>query len=71
MVASEDSEPISEPDFQGDKQCDCLNRVISAVDVVAHEQVVCVGGGAADAEEFEEVLELQMFQRGRVCVCVL
>jgi hypothetical protein len=32
--------------------------VVSAVDVVAHKEVVGVGAGAADAEELEEVVEL-------------
>jgi len=58
MVAPQDGHPPREPHFQGDQQRDRLDRVVAPVDVVAHEQVICVGGGPADAEEFEEVLEL-------------
>ncbi len=32
--------------------------MVAAVHVVAHEQVVGVGGGAADAEQLQQVLEL-------------
>ncbi len=34
------------------------HRVVAAVDVVAHEQVVGVGRVAADAEQLHEVVEL-------------
>lgn len=35
MVAAEDGNALGVSDLQGDEQCDCLNRVVSTVDVIA------------------------------------
>lgn len=34
------------------------HRVVAAIHVVAHEQVVCVGGLSADAEQLKQVVKL-------------
>ena len=39
---------------------DRFDAVVSSVDVVAHEKVICVGRLAADAEKLHEVVELAM-----------
>lgn len=44
--------------LERDEQCDCLDRVVPAVHVVAHEQVVGVRGPAPDAEQLHQVVEL-------------
>ena len=60
VVTPEDGHSISVTEFQGDEQGDGLDRVVASVDVVAHEEVVGVGGVASDAEELGEVVELSM-----------
>jgi hypothetical protein len=58
VVASQDGDAIAITNFQCDEERHRLDRVVPAVDVVAHEQVVGVGRRAADAEQLEEVVEL-------------
>ena len=58
VVASQDRHAVPVPHFQRDEQRRGLDRVVAAVDVVAHEEVVGVRCGPADAEELEEVLLL-------------
>ena len=60
MIASKNSESILETDLQSDKKCHCLNRVITAIDVITHEQVVGVGGLSSNFEELSKVMELSM-----------
>ena len=40
---------------------DRFDAVVSSVDVVAHEKVICVGRLAADAEKLHEVVELTVY----------
>ena len=40
---------------------DRFDAVVSSVDVVAHEKVICVGRLAADAEKLHEVVELAVY----------
>ena len=56
VVAAQDSHAVAVPHLERDEQRRRLDRVVAAVDVVAHEEVVRVGGRAPDAEELEEVL---------------
>lgn len=44
--------------LEGDKQCDCLNAVVTAIDVIPHEQVVGVRRTPADTEQFHQIVEL-------------
>ena len=55
VVAAEDGDAVTVPDLERDEQRRRLDRVVAAVDVVAHEQVVRVRRGPADAEQLEEV----------------
>jgi hypothetical protein len=64
VVTPEDGHSISVTEFQGDEQGDGLDRVVASVDVVAHEEVVGVGGVASDAEELGEVVLSERRVRG-------
>ncbi len=44
MVASEDSDSVLESDLQAHKQCYGLDRVVTTINVVAHKEVIGVGG---------------------------
>ena len=52
VVSAEDGHSIAVPELQSDKEGDSLDGVVPSVDVIAHEEVVGVGGVAADPEEF-------------------
>ena len=43
VVSSKDSKSILKADLKSDEESDSLDRVVSAVDVVTHEEVVGVG----------------------------
>ena len=43
VVASKDGQSIFEADLQGNEKSDCLDGVVSAIDIVTHEQIVGVG----------------------------
>ena len=58
VVAAEDGDAVAVSDLECDEQRDGLDRVVAAVYVVAHEEVVGVWRVAADAEEFGEVVKL-------------
>ena len=60
MVSSQDGYSVSEADLKGDKKSHSLHRVISAIDIISHEQIVGVRGLAADSEQFAQVVELSM-----------
>ena len=50
MVATKDGNSLAIPQFERDEECHCLDGIVPSVDVVAHEEIVCVGRIAADAE---------------------
>jgi hypothetical protein len=56
MVSSENGDTIPVAEFERDEEGDGFDRVVATIDVVAHEEVVCVGRVAADSEEFREVV---------------
>jgi len=60
MVASKNSESVLEADFQSDKECHSLDRVVTTIDVVAHEQVVGIRWLSTNLEQFSEIMELPM-----------
>ena len=60
VVTSEDGEPVPIAHFEANEQSDSLDRVVASVDVISHEQVVCVRGVASDLEELHQVVELSM-----------
>ena len=42
VVSAEDSDTVSETQLECYEEGDSLDRVIASIDVVAHEEVVCV-----------------------------
>ena len=58
VVASQKSDSVFVPDFQGQKEQECLNAVFSSVDVIAHENVIGIRWESTDFEEFKEIVEL-------------
>ena len=60
VVATQDRNSVLEAYFQCDEQSDCLDTVVAAIDVVAHEEVVGVRGLTANLEQLAQVVELAM-----------
>ena len=58
VVASQDGDSVLVADLERDKQSDGLDTIIPAIDVIAHEQVVCVGRLTTDLEELKQIVEL-------------
>ena len=58
MVAAQDGDSVREAHLQRDEKRHRLDRVIAAIDVVTHEEVVGVGRLATDLKEFAQVVEL-------------
>ena len=60
VVTSENGESILEADLQGNKKSHSLDWIVTTVDIIAHEQIVCVRRLSTNFEEFSEVMELTM-----------
>ena len=58
MVSTQDRDSVLVAYFQCDEQSDCLDTVVAAIDVVAHEEVVGVRGLSANLEKLTQVVEL-------------
>ena len=58
VVSSEDSKSVLIADFKSDEQGYGLDRVVSSVDVVTHEEVVGIGRVSTNLEELTQVVEL-------------
>ena len=52
MVSSENCYSVAITKFEGYKECDCFNGIVATIDIVAHEQVICVRRVSPDPEEF-------------------
>lgn len=50
MVTTEDGHSVGVSNFERDEESDCLDGVVPAIDVIAHEEVVSVGSFASDAK---------------------
>ena len=46
--------------LQAEQELNCLDGVVSAINIVSHEKVVCVRRFTADFEQFHQVMELTM-----------
>lgn len=58
VVTTEDGHSVGVSNFECDEESDCLDGVVPAIDVIAHEEVVSVGSFASDAEELHKIVEL-------------
>ena len=58
VVAPEEGDPVSVPDFEREEQEECFYAVPAPVDVVPEEYIVGVGRVSANFEEFEDVIKL-------------
>jgi hypothetical protein len=56
VVTTEDRNAVPVPNLEGDEEGDGLDRVVSSVNVVSHEEVVRVGRVTANAEELGEIV---------------
>lgn len=56
VVPAEDSYAVAVAQLHRDEQCDGLNGVVPAIDVIAHEEVIGVWRVAADLKELLEVV---------------
>lgn len=60
MIPSEDGQSVGKSDFHGHEEGDCLDAIVTSINVVSHEQIVCVWSVAADSEQFYQIMELAM-----------
>jgi len=60
MVSSKNGDSFSESDFEGHEQRHCFYRVITSVDVITHEQVICIWRFASDFKELHKIMELSV-----------
>ena len=60
VVASENSESVLEADLQGNKECHSLDRVVTTINVVTHEQVVRIRWLSTNLEQLSKVMELSV-----------
>ena len=60
VVSSENCDSVRVSDLERYKQRNCLNWIISAINVVSHEEIVVFWNLSSDFEEFLEIIELSM-----------
>lgn len=58
VIASEDGNSVRETHFERDEKCDSLNRVVTTVNIVTHEEIVGFGALTSDLEQFNQIMEL-------------
>jgi hypothetical protein len=56
VVSAKDCYAVSVAQFESNKQRHCFDRVIAAIDVVAHEEIVGVWRVSSNAEELGEIV---------------
>jgi len=60
VVASENGHSVLVSDLHRYQQSDGLYAIVSTIYIVAHEEIVCIGGIAANAKQLREIVELSM-----------
>ena len=60
MVASEESDAIGVLELQAEQELEGLDRVVPAIDKIAHENVSSVRDLTSFLKKFEQVMELAM-----------
>lgn len=58
MVSSGDSDTAAITNFKSEKKRNSLNRVITTINVITHEEVVCLRGFTTNAEQLKKIMEL-------------
>lgn len=58
MVSTQDGDTVLVAELEGDQEGDSLDRVVTTIDIVSHEEVVGIGGVASNPEEFHQIVEL-------------
>lgn len=52
VIATQDGDSFTITDLESDQQRHRLHRIVTAIDIVAHEQVICVGWASAYPKQF-------------------
>lgn len=63
VVSTKNRDSVSVAKFESDQQRHGLYRVVTSIDVITHEEVVCVWRVSADPEQFTEVVLIHQHQR--------
>ena len=58
MITAENRDAFLKAYFEADEKCDGLHRVVSTIDVVTHEEVICIRWAATDLEKLHKIVEL-------------
>jgi hypothetical protein len=58
VVSAQNGDAVLVSTFESDEERDSLDRIVAAVDVIAHEEVVGVGALAADAKQLLQIVKL-------------
>lgn len=56
VVATKDGDSIAKAHLEGDEQRHRLHRVVPSIDIVTHEQVVCVWRVTTDSKELRQIV---------------
>ena len=60
VVTSQNGDSVLEAHLQAHQQRHCLHAVVATIDIVAHEQVVCIRRTSTNLKQFHQVVELAM-----------
>lgn len=60
MVSTKNGDAVLVTDLEGDKQRHSLHGIVPTVNIITHEEVVCVGGLPSNAEQLHQIVELSM-----------
>lgn len=60
VVASQNRDSFLEAHLEANEKGHSLNTIVAPIDVVAHEQVVCVWRATTNFEELHQVMELSV-----------
>ena len=58
VIASQNRDSVLKAHFQTDQERHCLDTVVAAIDIIAHEQVVCIRRASSNLKQFHQVVEL-------------
>lgn len=60
MISTDEGDTVWIAHFEAEKQEERLKGIESAIDKIAHEEVVGIGDIASDSEEFHQIVKLAM-----------